>query len=57
MNSVLIVAILVISAMPVLAQDQPNVAKLKADAENVVEIISGDKRKIETYCEIAALRH
>jgi hypothetical protein len=28
---------------------------LKADAENVVKIISGDKSKIETYCEFAHL--
>ena len=34
---------------------QPDTAKLKADAENVVKIISGDKHKIETYCEFADL--
>jgi hypothetical protein len=33
----------------------PDIAKLKADAENVVEIISGDKGKIEAYCEFAEL--
>jgi hypothetical protein len=55
MNMVLISAILVISAMPSYAQDHPNIAKLKADAENVVRIISGDKAKIKTYCEFADL--
>ena len=49
------VAILVISVMPVYAQDQPNLAKLKTDAENVVKIVSGDKLKIRTYCEFADL--
>ena len=55
MNKMLMVAILVISAVPLYAQDQPNLAKLKADAENVVKIISGDKLKIQTYCEFADL--
>jgi hypothetical protein len=55
MKIVPIVAILAISATPVYAQDQPDIAKLKADTENVVKIISGDKRKIETYCEFADL--
>ena len=53
MNRLLIVAILLISAASVYAQDQqPNVAKLKADAQKVVSIISGDKAKTQTYCQI-----
>jgi hypothetical protein len=32
---------------------QPDAAKLKADARNVVSIIGGDKAKIQTYCDIA----
>ena len=45
MNRLLIIAILVISTVPLYAQDQmPNTAKLKADAQNVVKIISGDKQ-------------
>lgn len=36
------------------AQDT-NSAKLKADAENVVNIIGGDKAKIQTYCQFADL--
>jgi len=34
---------------------QPNTAKLKADAQNVVKIISGDKAKIETYRQVVDL--
>jgi hypothetical protein len=49
-----VVAILAISAMPAYAQ-QPDTAKLKADAENVVKIISSDKLKTRTYCEAADL--
>ena len=41
------------------AQDAPaqdsNSAKLKADSENVVKIIGGDKAKIQTYCQFADL--
>jgi hypothetical protein len=39
--------------VPVCAQaQQPSGAKLKADAQNVVKIISGDKAKTQTYCQI-----
>ena len=56
MNVVLVVAILAISAVPVYAQEQrANAEKLKADAQNVFKIISGDKLKIQTYCKIADL--
>jgi hypothetical protein len=55
MNATLMVAILAISAMPAYAQDQPSIAKLKTDAENVVEIVSSDKHKLQTYCEFAEL--
>jgi hypothetical protein len=55
MNMKLMVAILAISATPTYAQDQPNVPQLKADAENVVEIVSSDKHKLQTYCEFAEL--
>jgi NADH pyrophosphatase NudC (nudix superfamily) len=52
LNGLLIVAILVISTVPLYAQrQQQNVAKLKADAQKVVTIISGDKAKTQTYCE------
>ncbi len=56
MNSSLIVAILLISAAPVYAQRaQPDTAKLKADAQNVVSIIKGDKARSQTYCQILEL--
>jgi hypothetical protein len=51
MKRPLIVAILLISAAPVYAQDQP-AAKLKVDAQKVVSIIKGDKAKTRVYCEI-----
>jgi hypothetical protein len=55
MNMTLMVAILAISATPAYTQDQPSVAQLKADAENVVKIVSSDKHKLQTYCEFAEL--
>jgi hypothetical protein len=57
MNLKLIVAISVIAAMPVCAQAQKSSAAkvTKADAENVVKIISGDKAKTRTYCNIVDL--
>jgi hypothetical protein len=51
----LVVAGLLISGAPGYAQDQPTVAKLKADAEKLVKMTSGDKQKIQTYCEFADL--
>lgn len=54
MNRTLFVVILVVAAIPEYAQaQQPSAAKLKADAQNVVRIISGDEVKTQTYCEIA----
>ena len=46
-----------IAAVPVCAQAQtPSAAKVtKADAQKVLKIISGDKAKTQTYCEIAKL--
>jgi len=56
MNLMSRVAVLAISAVPMYAQaQQPSVVKLKADAQNVVKIISGDKLKTQTYCEIVEL--
>ena len=44
---------LAISTAPLYAQrQQQNVAKLKADARNLVGIIGGDKTKTQTYCQI-----
>ena len=53
MNGLLIVAILLISTAPLYAQrQQQNIAKLKADARNLVGIIGSDKTKTQTYCQI-----
>ena len=52
----LIVALLLISAASAYMQDQqPNVAKLKADAQKVVSMVQGDKTKARVYCQINAL--
>jgi hypothetical protein len=53
-TAMLVAAVLVISAMPAQGQ-QPGADQLKAHAQNTVKIISGDKQKIEAYCELAGL--
>jgi hypothetical protein len=54
MYRLLIVGILIISTMPLSAQgQQPDAAKLKADAQKVISIISGDKAKTQSYRQIA----
>jgi hypothetical protein len=55
MNRPLMVGILIISTAPLFAQAQPDPAKLKADAQKVVSIISGNKAKTQAYCQIANL--
>jgi sulfur transfer protein SufE len=56
LNGLLIVAILVIGAAPLYAQGaQPDAAKLKADAQKVVSIISHDKAKSQLYCQVIDL--
>ena len=56
LNGLLIVATLLISTAPLYAQpQQQNVAKLKADARNLVGIIGSDKIKTRNYCEILDL--
>ena len=53
MNRLLIFGTLLISTVPLCAQGpQPNIAKLKADARNLVGIIGSDKTKTQTYCQI-----
>ena len=50
------VVIVLCSVIPACAQGQDsNSANLKADAENVVKIIGGDKAKTQTYCQFANL--
>jgi hypothetical protein len=47
---------LAISLVPLDAQaQQPNAAKLKADAQKVLGIITRDKLKTQTYCQILDL--
>jgi wobble nucleotide-excising tRNase len=54
MNRKFIVAILLVVAVPVYAHAQnPRVSK--GDAQKVVTIISGDKAKTQTYCDITKL--
>jgi hypothetical protein len=56
MNWLLIVTMFVICTSPLHAQGaERDTAKLKADAQKVVRIISGDKAKTQTYCQIAEL--
>jgi hypothetical protein len=50
----LIVAILLIAAVPMCAQAQ-NSRVSKDDAQKVVAIISGDKAKTKAYCDILKL--
>jgi hypothetical protein len=51
-----VVAILAISLAPVYAQvQQSSVDKLKSEARDFVKIVSGDKLKSQTYCEIVEL--
>ena len=53
MNRLLIVAILIIGNLPLYAQgQQPNSAEL---AQKVVGIITGDKTKTQTYCQVVDL--
>jgi hypothetical protein len=48
-----IVTILVISPTPLYAEgQQQSVAKLKADARNLVGVIGSDKTKTQTFCQI-----
>ena len=52
MNRLLIGLLLVLTA-PLCAQaEQPDMVKLKADAQKVVSVIRGDKAKSQTYCQI-----
>jgi hypothetical protein len=56
MSRLLIVGILLNSALTLYAQaQQPDTAKLKADAKKVVSIIRGDKAKTQAYCQINTL--
>ena len=55
MNLKLIVAILVIAAVPGWAQAQEPRAITNAEAQNLIETISGDETKAQAYCDIIKL--
>ena len=56
MQRLLTFGILLMSTLSLHAQgQQPDVAKLKADARNLVGIIGSDKAKTQTYCQISKL--
>jgi hypothetical protein len=56
MSRLLIIGVLLSSALTLYAQaQQPNTAKLKADAQKVVTVIRGDKAKTQAYCQINSL--
>ncbi len=56
MHRLLIVAVFLVSTLPVCAQAQQlNTAELKADAQKIVNNIQGDKAKTQAYCQINSL--
>jgi uncharacterized protein YpiB (UPF0302 family) len=55
MNQLLIVGFLIFSTMLHAQNQQPDAAKLNADAQKVVSIIGGDKAKTQTFCQMAIL--
>jgi uncharacterized protein YpiB (UPF0302 family) len=55
MNQLLIVGFLIFSTMLYAQNQQPDAAKLNADAQKVVSIIGGDKAKTQTFCQMAIL--
>jgi peptidoglycan hydrolase CwlO-like protein len=55
MNSKLIIAILVIAAMPLGFFTLRAHQVTKADAQEVLKIISGDKAKTQIYCDMTRL--
>lgn len=55
MNSRLIVAAMILAAMPALAQAQAKKTATNADAQKVVAMIKGDKGKVKIYCDISKL--
>src|SRR5215475_3775351 len=55
MNLKMVVAVLLIAAVPVYAQAQSPPRVSKGDAQKVATVISGDKVKIQAYCDIQKL--
>ena len=54
MNRILTAVFLLLAAMPMYARAQ-DATKLKADAQKIVSLISHDRLKTQTYCEIVDL--
>jgi hypothetical protein len=51
------VAIFVIVASPIFAQAQEtSTTKMKEEAQKVVKIISSDKSKTQTYCDLVKVK-
>jgi hypothetical protein len=50
-----LIVIFVIAVVPAFAQAQKPSAVTRADVQKITEIISGDKAKTQTYCDIAHL--
>jgi uncharacterized protein (DUF1810 family) len=56
MNGLAILAILLVSTVPLYAQaQQPDTAKLKADAQKVVSTIRSNEAKTRAYCQLNIL--
>jgi uncharacterized protein (DUF1810 family) len=56
MNGLAILAILLVSIVPLYAQaQQPDTAKLKADAQKVVSTIRSNEAKTRAYCQLNIL--
>ena len=56
MNRLLLLGLFLTSSTALYAQGaQPDMAKLKDDAQKVVSIIKSDKAKTQTYCQINSL--
>jgi hypothetical protein len=51
----LIVTILIVATVPAGAQTPNNATATKSHAQNALKIISGDKAKTRTYCDMAKL--
>jgi hypothetical protein len=58
MNLKLVVTIFVLTVMPTLGQvpaDRPPAKPTKVDVQRVVQMIGGDKTRMETYCDLAKI--
>jgi len=56
MNPKLVVAISLFTALPAIAQSQDAPKPTKADVQKVVQMIIGDKAKLQAFCDIGKLQ-